>query len=257
MTFPKKTNTQLIKHRNLLMMALLMSVLLSHTSLRAQSSQKNFLDTNYIQVSGTVESNVTPDKIYISITINEKDKKGKVSVEMQEGKMIQRLKSIGIDLEKNLSIQSYNSSYNSYLLKKNDVLKVKKYTLLVNTTDHLTKAFEIFDRLEISNVYISKVDHSNMEELKLEAKIKAIKTAKKKASTYAKAIDQTIGKALLITEKNSSNYNASNAIYGALENNVIIRGYSSINTKNKAIGEKINFNDITITASVEATFELK
>lgn len=252
-----KINTKLKNTNYLLRVMVLPLLLFGYLSASAQLSQKNFLDTNYIQVTGTVESKITPDKIYISITINEKDKKGKVSVEMQEAKMIQQLKSTGIDLKKNLSIHSFNSSFNTYFLKKNDVLKVKKYTLLVNNTDHLGQVFEIFDRLEISNVFISKVDHSNMENLKLEAKIKAIKTAKKKALTYAKAIDQTIGNALLITEKNIQNYNASNAIYGARDNNVVIRGYGSLNIKNKDIEGRINFNDITISASVEATFELK
>ncbi len=257
MTFLKQYCKQLNYFKNRLGLTIWLVALFCAISTSAQTSQKNFLDINYIQVSGTVESNITPDKIYVSITINEKDKKGKISVEMQEAKMIQKLNSIGIDLNKNLSVQSFHSSYNSYILKKDDVLKVKKYLLLVHNTEHLSKVFKIFDQLEISNVYISKVDHSKMEELKLEAKIKAIQTAKKKATTYAKAIDQSIGKALLITEKNNQHFNNSNAIYGARATNVLIREYGALNTKNKIDGERINFKDITITASIEATFELK
>lgn len=222
----------------------------------AQQGSKNFIDQNYIEVTGTVESQITPDEIYISITINEKDKKGKLSVEAQEAKMIQQLKLAGIDTEKKLSVENFNSVFNKFFLKKDGVLKVKQYILLVNTTQELTKAFKIFDRLEISNVYIKKVDHSNMEALKLEAKVKAIKIAKKKAKAYAEAIEQTVGKALFIGE--TSNY-ISNALAGSA-NGLMIRGVNSIAkgyVSKSELMDKITFKKITISASVEAKFELQ
>lgn len=222
----------------------------------AQQGSKNFIDQNYIEVTGTVESQIIPDEIYISITINEKDKKGKLSVEAQEAKMIQQLKLASIDTEKKLSVENFNSVFNKFFLKKDGVLKVKQYILLVNTTQELTKAFKIFDRLEISNVYIKKVDHSNMEALKLEAKVKAIKIAKKKAKAYAEAIEQTVGKALFIGE--TSNY-ISNALAGSA-NGLMIRGVNSIAKGYVSKSElmyKIAFKKITISASVEAKFELQ
>lgn len=218
----------------------------------AQQGSKNFIDQNYIEVTGTVESEVIPDQIYINITINERDKKGKISVEQQEVKMVQRLKAAGIDIEKNLSVSNFNSHYVDYFLKKDGVLKRKQYTLLVNNTQKLAKAFQVFEDLEISNVYISKVDHSKIEELKLKAKIKTIKIAKKKAKAYADAIEQSIGKALFIKEHP---YNIQNNLAGTASG-IMIRGYGTANFKKEAQQTKISFKKITITASVEAKFEL-
>ncbi len=222
-----------------------------------QQYAKNFIDQNYIEVNGTVESEIIPDEIHISITINEQDKKGKISVEQQEIKLIQQLKAIGINTEKNLSVASFDSRYVDYFLKKDNVLKKKQYTLIVNNTQNLAQAFKVFDALEISNVYINKVDHSKLEALKLEAKVKAIKIAKQKAQAYANAIEQNVGKALFLTENNIVNPMINNnGIYGSSSSNIIIRGSSSLGYKNKAMENKIAFKKIIITASVEAKFEL-
>ena len=78
--------------------------LFSYTSIIAQSGVKNFIDQNYIEITGIVETEITPDEIYLSIIINEKDKKGKISVEQQETAMIKKLKQLGIDLKKDFYI---------------------------------------------------------------------------------------------------------------------------------------------------------
>lgn len=217
-------------------------------------AQKNFIDQNYIEVTGTIESEIIPDKIYLSIAINENDKKGKESVEEQESKMIKALKSMGINTDKKLSIEGFNSTFINYFLRKDDVLKVKQYTLLVHDTQTLANVFKTFDLLEISKVYISKIDHSNIENLKQEAKIKAIKMAKEKAKLFAQGIDQKVGKAIMISE---NSLRISNATPGS-ENAIIVRGYSSAiygSNANSNI-DLLDFKKITIVASMEAKFEL-
>ena len=63
------------------------------------ASAQNTGNQNYIEVNGKAEMEVVPDEIYIAITINEKDNKGKVSIDQQEKAMFRSLKSLGIDLE--------------------------------------------------------------------------------------------------------------------------------------------------------------
>ena len=48
---------------------------------------------SYIQVNGRAEKEITPDEFYLSIVINERDSKGKISVESQQRDMIAALKS--------------------------------------------------------------------------------------------------------------------------------------------------------------------
>ena len=94
---------------------------------------KNFIDQNYIEVTGKGEMEITPDEIYIQIVINESDNKGKESLEMLEKKMLAKLQTIGIDLKKDFSVKDINSNFKNYLLKKTDIFTSKEYQLIVHT----------------------------------------------------------------------------------------------------------------------------
>ena len=228
-------------------------ILFIHTSIAAQNGQKNFIDQNYIEVTGIIETQVIPDKIFINIIINEKDKRGKTSVETQENRMLQKLKSLGIDIEKQLSILDFTGNYTTHFFKKNEVIKSKKYQLVINNTTLLDNLFQELDEIDISNVTIAKIDHSDIENIRRETKISALKVAKEKATNYAKVLDQNIGKALFIQEQKKSN--SFNGIHGANAVNGINIGYNlSRSTDSKT---NITFQKITITATILARFELK
>ena len=221
--------------------------LFSYTSIIAQSGVKNFIDQNYIEITGVVETEITPDEIYLSIIINEKDKKGKISVEQQETAMIKKLKQLGIDLKKDFTIKDFSSNYKFYFLKRTDILKSKKYQLIVHDGLTLGKVFQALEDIEISNVSIEKVSHTKIEEHRSAAKIKALKAAKQKALEYAEAIDQSIGNALYIQEINRN-------VRPQYLNQIAVRGYAKDDSE--AVND-IDFEKIKIHASVLARFELK
>ena len=74
---------------------------------------------------GSADSLVTPNEIFIKILITEKDTKDKTSVEEQEIKMVNVLKGIGVDVEKNLTASDMVSNFRTYILKSKDILKSK------------------------------------------------------------------------------------------------------------------------------------
>ena len=159
-------------------------------ALTLAAQEKNFIDEPYIEVTGKAEMEVVPDRIYLRVVINEKDNKGKVSVEQQEKEMFKQLKSIGIDLEKQLSVQDMSSDLQTYFLRKNAILSTKAYQLEVNSAAQLGQAFEALQKAGISDVNIEKTDISNIEELRREIRIKAIQAAQKNAQVLAEAIGQ-------------------------------------------------------------------
>jgi len=59
-------------------------LILFSTSIYAQNGSKNFIDLNYIEVSGKAEMEITPDKIYLQIQLSEKDDKNKLSITERE-----------------------------------------------------------------------------------------------------------------------------------------------------------------------------
>ena len=84
-------------------MMIVVAALLMASPLFAQ--QKTFLDQPYIEVTGRAEMEVAPDEIYVRITINEQDSKGKTTVLQQEKDMVRRLKDLGIDVDEKLVVQ--------------------------------------------------------------------------------------------------------------------------------------------------------
>ncbi|MEZ4810167.1 MAG: SIMPL domain-containing protein [Allomuricauda sp.] len=174
------------------------------TNVFAQS--KTFLDVPYLETSAQVDTLVTPDKIYLSITIQEKDSKGRKSVEEQENKMAQRLRGMGIDLDKQLVIKDLSSDFQKYFLRGKEVLKSKQYSLLVYSGKQAGEVMVALEQLDIANAYLEKTEYSKMDQLELELKSKAVKKAKQKAEALTQPLGQKVGLAIHIQDTSSPYY---------------------------------------------------
>jgi len=211
----------------------------------AQSGEKNFIDQPYIDVSGTAEMEIIPDMIYLRITINETDTKGKVSLEVLENKMKQRLVDLGIDVAKDLSVEDLSSNYIKYFLKEKDVVASREYVLLVHDASTAGKAVKALSEENISNISLLNIDHSQMAQKRFDLRLEALKTAKVKAEAMAESIWQSVGKAIYITENNSYlPYTQSNSNMLFLEKGI------------ERDEPELSFKTITIKSSVAAKFIL-
>jgi len=218
----------------------------------AQTGQKNFIDQNYIEVTGKSEMEIVPDLIYLKILINEKDIKSKLTLSEREKLMIETLKQIGIDISKDLSIKDMSSNFKFYLLTKNDILLSKEYQLLVRDGKTASKIFVELEKIGISNVSIDRLDNSKIENFRKEIKVDAIKAAQNKAQSLASALNQNIGRAIYVQEVVQ---NFGNGIPGA-SNSIIVRGYASEIYGSNAQPD-IDFEKIKLEYSILCRFELK
>ena len=166
------------------------------------SAQKNFLDQPYIEVSASVDTLVVPDKIYVSITLNEADSKNKKSVEEQEKQLETILKKLKINTDKDLSVLGYSSDFKKYFLKGQNILKTKKYSLLVKDAYTLANVLISLEEAGISNTEVEKVEYSKSKELLLELKSEAVKRSRITADKLVKPLNQKAGKALYISDTN-------------------------------------------------------
>jgi len=166
------------------------------------SAQKNFLDQPYIEVSASVDTLVVPDKIYVSITLNEADSKNKKSVEEQEKQLETILKKLKINTDKDLSVLGYSSDFKKYFLKGQSILKTKKYSLLVRDAYTLGNVLISLEEAGISNTEVEKVEYSKSKELLLELKSEAVKRSRITADKLVKPLNQKAGKALYISDTN-------------------------------------------------------
>ena len=166
------------------------------------SAQKNFLDQPYIEVGATVDTLVVPDRIYVSITLNEADSKNKKSVEEQEKQLETILKKLKINTDKDLSVLGYSSDFKKYFLKGQNILKTKKYSLLVRDAYTLGNVIISLEEAGISNTEVEKVEYSKYRELLLELRSEAVKRSRIIADKLAKPLNQKAGKALYISDTN-------------------------------------------------------
>lgn len=184
----------------------LILLLFTAFTMTTYAQSKNFLDIPYLETSARVDTLVSPDKIYLNITIQEKDSKGKKSVEEQENKMANSLKSLGIDLEKQLVIKDLSSNFKKYFLRQKDVLKSKQYSLLVYSGKEAGEVLMALEKLGIANTYLEKTEYSKMEALELELKTKAVVKAKKKAEALTSPLGQKVGAAIHILDTSTPYY---------------------------------------------------
>ena len=166
------------------------------------SAQKNFLDQPYIEVGASVDTLVVPDRIYVSITLNEADSKNKKSVEEQEKQLETILKKLKINTDKDLSVLGYSSDFKKYFLKGQSILKTKKYSLLVRDAYTLANVLTSLEEAGISNTEVEKVEYSKSKELLLELKSEAVKRSRITADKLVKPLNQKAGKALYISDTN-------------------------------------------------------
>ena len=166
------------------------------------SAQRDFLDQPHIEVEAEADTLVVPDRIYVSITLNEADSKNKKSVEEQEKQLETILKKLKINTDKDLSVLGYSSDFKKYFLKGQNILKTKKYSLLVRDAYTLANVIISLEEAGISNTEVEKVEYSKSKELLLELKSEAVKRSRITADKLVKPLNQKAGKALYISDTN-------------------------------------------------------
>lgn len=211
-------------------------------------SQTNFLNQNYIEVQGKATIKVVPDQIYLRIQISEKEKT-RSNLEVKEREMIKRLKDLGIDVSKELTIKDLASNFSPKIFSDDNIVISKVYILLVHDAATANKVISKMKDLEISNIKVDHLDHTKITDFKKECSIKAIVAAKTKAETLTQAIGQTVGRALYVEELPMMNVMLSqsqNYRYKAEVGN----GYEKLETD-------LEYDEITVEYVIMTRFELK
>ena len=184
---------------------------------------------SYIQVNGRAEKEITPDEFYLSIVINERDSKGKISVEKQ------------------LKVANLSSEF----FKKNTSVATAKYQLQLGSSAEVAKVWQALDGLGISNVSILKVSHSKIDEYKEQVRVEAMQNAKQSAQTLAGAIGQNVGKCFYIYD---SNNNVMPVLY---DNMAVMRSAKAGYAEEAAADEPLDFKTIKLQYNVQAKFVLE
>ena len=188
--------------RNVLTIALVTTLLMTFTGNSfAQSTTQPYID-----MSTTVEREVTPDELYLRITINEKEYKGKKSLEEMQDAMIDALKACRIDVSNSLTLNYMDSEISYKAFSKKVMPKTEAtYILKLNDATAMQNVISALEEKQISNISLIRTRYTKEKELKAEMGIEAMQQAKAEAQTLAGAIGQEVGKAITISSWTSGN----------------------------------------------------
>jgi len=242
---------------------LTLSFLLIQFTSNGQASDAT-IEKDYIEVTGDAEMQVTPDEIYIQITILERyEGRDKITLDSIEHLLKDKLVELGIQL-KNLSLSDASSDLVKVRWSRKDNLSSKEYILKVYTASEVSKVFEELAKIKIQELSINRVDHSQIEEFNKEVKTNAIKAAKNKATYLLAAIGSQIGKPICITE--NTNYNNISAVSGISAGLFNVRGsrggdtpyyVDGIKTRGSSLADEVSYQKIILQYKITARFEIK
>lgn len=202
-----------------------------------------------ISVSGTAETEVTPDIIYIGISLKEyfKDNNSKKKVEITEleNQLIAAVLKAGIAKEDLMinNVSSYN--YATEKKKNPDFLASKQYRLKVADLNKFNQIMESIDAKGVEYTNIESYDYSKMDALKKELKIKALMAAKDKATYMVTALGEKLGGVIEIQD------GGDNAIQPVYRNYMM-----KAEMADAAPAQEIDFKKIKLNFSVNVIFEI-
>jgi len=203
-----------------------------------------------IEVSGTAEQEVTPDIIYVSISLQEyMNGKTRVTIDQLENQLESAVKEAGIPKE-NFTINNLSAWNNNYQKKKSpDFLASKQYSLKLSDLNKFDQILSAVDPKGIQSTNIDSYEYSKADQLKNQLKLKALLAARDKAAYLLNGIGEKLGAPISITEVDNSNY-PQPRVYSMLMGKVA--GVSV----NSAPQSDIDFKTIKLSFQVNAVFEI-
>ena len=184
--------------KKLLFVVAMVVVALSLSVCRAQA-QELANATPYVAVNGSSQVKVTPNEIYLRITLDEGDTKGKDVIELQRKRLFSALKKCGVDIEKQLTLLDMSSEY----FRRGNSLATTQYELKLSSAGAVKEVFESLEKSGISNVTVSRTACSKIDEYRRQARQEAIRNAQSRARDLAEAIGQSIGACFEINDYTS------------------------------------------------------
>ena len=207
----------------------------------------------YIDINTTVEREVTPNELYLQITIREKDYKGKKTLEEMQEAMIGALKINRIDIPECLSLNYMGSEVSYKTFSKSIKPQTEAtYTLKLNDVTTMQKVIATLEQRQISDIELVRTKYTGEKELKAQMSVEAMQQAKAEAQTLAGAIGQEAGKAITISYWMNSGQTQPR-LYKARAQGIA----EDAVVENSAIEPIISIGKNTYRFTVNVRFELK
>lgn len=212
------------------------------------------LQTGYINMQASAEQQVTPDEIYISITIKESDYKGKATLQEKQQAMLSILKRNGIDIDECLSLNFMGSNVSYKTFSRKPVPQSQAtYVLKLYDASIMQNVIYNLEEEQISNIQLIETKYTKEDTIRKELGIQAMKKAQEEAASLAGAVGQEIGKAMTISSWFSQN-SPQPRLYKS-RNDLVTMEESGLQSSSST--PQISIAKITYSINVDVKFELK
>jgi uncharacterized protein YggE len=163
-------------------------------------AQEGFKGEHFIEVTGVAETEIDPNEITFLIRLREfEENRTKTQLEKLDQDFLAALKAAGID-KKRLTLADAGSKLSRFRRKDKDAFREKSYQLVLNNAAEVEKFLEKLEPVQVSELFITRVHHTDYEKYKLEVKIKALQAARIKAEALLKGIGSEVGSPLMVRE---------------------------------------------------------
>ncbi len=213
------------------------------------SSQSKELKTRSIEVKGSSEMEITPDEIFVQLTLKEYNKGGsKVGLNTLESSLVKAVKKLSIP-EENLTVQNiYGYNWNWKKQKAEDFLGSKSFIIELSDLKKMNDLVALLDPEGVNNVNVQSYSHSKMEDYRKQVKIGAMKAAKDKAGYLLESIDAELGKVLEVQEME---FGTPGIEYRGRSNYALEVADAS------SYQSEVNFKTIKVRAEIRVKFEIR
>lgn len=202
-----------------------------------------------VEVSGEGIVRVVPDEVTISVSVENEGKEAKALKQKNDAtihEVLQFLKTQNIN-EKYISTQyvrlnkNYNYNTKTYNYTASQTLSV----VLKDLSKYETVMAGLIES-GVNRIGGISFSSSKNESLEAEARLKAMRDAKQKATEYSQALNQSIGKAIFISEFQQQMNNPS----------PMFKSSMSMDSEGGGAPQTLSPGEMEITARVNVKFEL-
>lgn len=204
---------------------------------------------NRIEVTGTAEQEITPDILYVSISLKEyMDGRDKITIDQLESQLEKAVNTAGVP-KADFTITNV-SAFNAYQKKKNPgFLASRQYRIKLHDLNRLDQILAAVDPKGIESTNIDSYDYSKLADLKRELITKALLNAREKGNYMLASIGEKLGGAIDIVENEMGDD--------------LLRSSAPVRYQFKALAEvavapesDISFKPVKLNVIVRAVFEI-
>jgi hypothetical protein len=182
--------------KNIFRIILCFSVIYSSRNCQAQ----NFTNINAIDVTGNSKMEIIPDRVFVSVTLDERtDVKHAYTYKQQDDSLLSLMKIMQIPKSK-IQMKDAGNDYLQVRKLGKTVVAHKTYLIELQNVKQLNMLFSKLDRWMVYKAWIENVDHSKIDSLKRQGQIMAVKNAQEKALYLLAPLGKSIGNVLYVSD---------------------------------------------------------